>query len=56
MERRKVERQGFCRGCDKTLNKGDEIVYTHSHRNRGQNILFCIDCAEKIGGLANERR
>ena len=54
IERRLIQREGNCRGCDSTLLKGEEIVYTHSNRNRGQNILFCLDCAKIIGDLANE--
>lgn len=52
--RRKAERKAFCRGCDEKIEKGQEIVFTHSWRNRGQNILFCIECAKKVGELANE--
>ena len=52
--RRKIERTGYCRGCDCELLKGTEIVYTYSWRNQGQNILFCIDCAKKIGELVKE--
>lgn len=52
--RRKAERESHCRGCDKTLFKGDAIIYTYSHRNRGQNIIFCMSCAELIGKLAKE--
>lgn len=52
IERRKIERSGFCRGCDIGLEKGDEIIYTYSFRNRGQSIIFCLDCATVIGSLA----
>lgn len=52
--RRKVERESHCRGCDKTLFKGNVIIYTYSHRNRGQNIIFCMSCAELIGKLVEE--
>lgn len=48
IEFRKMERKGFCRGCDKTLPKGTQIVYTYSWRNRGQNIFFCKDCVDII--------
>ena len=51
-QRRKIERSGFCRGCDIELEKGDEIIYTYSFRNRGQSIIFCLDCAIVIGNLA----
>ena len=52
IEKRKIERYGFCRGCDVELNKGDDIIYTYSFRNRGQSIIFCLDCAKIIGELS----
>lgn len=51
IEQRKIERPGFCRGCDKKLEKGTDIIYTYSWRNRGQNIIFCMDCAGEIYNL-----
>ena len=39
----------FIRGCVAKINRRDEIIYTYSIRNRGQNILFCLDCANLIG-------
>lgn len=48
MEFRKAQRQGFCRGCDDVINRGDTMFYTYSFRNRGQNILFCLPCIKKI--------
>jgi len=53
--RRKAQRDSNCRGCDKDLVKGDDIIYTYSMRNRGQNIIFCIDCALMIGELGKEK-
>ncbi len=50
--KRKAERSSNCRGCDKELVKGDDIIYTYSLRNRGQNIIFCMGCAVIIGNLA----
>ena len=45
IEARKAERDCFCRGCDKKILKNTEpIIYTYSHRNRGQNIIICHDC------------
>ena len=49
--RREIERTGHCRGCDKELHKGTEIIYTYTTRNRGQSIIFCLDCAIIIGRL-----
>lgn len=55
IERRLCQRPACCRGCDKDLNKGDPIIYTYSMRNRGQNILFCNDCAKVVGELSLEK-
>ena len=54
MEIRKIERDGFCRGCDKLVSKGDVIFYVYSSRNRGQSIIFCIECTTKIGEMVGE--
>ena len=54
IERREAQRKAFCRGCDKTIKIGEEMVSTYSFRNRGQNIHFCLDCAKEIGELAME--
>jgi len=50
---RKAQRTAWCRGCGIELTKGTDIIYTYSPINRGQNILFCIPCAKKIGKLAD---
>ncbi len=47
-EFRKIERKGFCRVCDKLLEKGEEIFYTYSNRNRGQAIPICMGCIDEI--------
>ena len=53
--RRKVKRDAYCRGCDTELRRDvDECIYTYSWRNRGQSILFCLDCAKIIAGLLKE--
>lgn len=52
-ERRFVERDAFCRACDKRLKRNvAEAIVWHSFRNTGQNILICLPCAREIGGLA----
>lgn len=51
MEVRRMGRKGFCRGCDKKLDKGDLIFYTYTDRNRGQHIIFCWECVTKIYNL-----
>ena len=53
IERREAQRTCFCRGCDKEMSRGEEIIFTYSMRNRGQSIMFCLDCAKIIGDLAN---
>lgn len=50
---RPIERKAFCRGCDKTMERGEMVVSTYSFRNRGQDIYFCIPCSKEIGRLAN---
>lgn len=52
--RRKAERNAFCRGCDKTIEKGSDVIYTYSSRNRGQQIYFCVECAKQIGKLVDK--
>lgn len=54
--RRPAQRNAFCRACDKTVDKGEEIIYTYSMRNRGQSIIFCLDCAKTIGELSNDEK
>jgi RNase P subunit RPR2 len=55
IELRPIKRPGFCRGCDKTVDTGQQIVYTYSIRNRGQSILFCLDCAKEIAKLVKDK-
>lgn len=52
--KRLCERKCFCRGCDKPLDKGTEIIFTYSWRNRGQNIMFCMNCATQIADLLDK--
>jgi hypothetical protein len=52
--RRAAQRPAFCRGCDKKIDKGEDMITTYSFRNTGQHIHFCLACAEKIGELAEE--
>jgi len=52
--RRKAERTCMCRGCDKEMKKGTDLIYTYSLRNRGMTIFFCMQCAKIIGELSNE--
>lgn len=54
IKRRPAEREAFCRGCDKKIVKGEDLIYTYSFRNRGQNIYFCVGCAKKIGDLVKD--
>jgi hypothetical protein len=44
-----------CRGCDKKMLKGDDIVVWYSSCNRGMNIILCLDCCKVIGGLFDDR-
>ena len=54
MKRRKIERQGYCRSCGFTLEKGSDILYTYSNRGRGVTVILCIPCAKLTGDLANQ--
>jgi uncharacterized protein YlaI len=54
--RRQLLRKAFCRGCDKQMSIGTEVIATYSIRNDGQYIYFCLDCAEKIGKLSHEEK
>lgn len=54
IERRQAQRKAFCRGCDKIIAQGEDMVSTYSFRNRGQHIHFCLECARAIGKLASE--
>ena len=54
MEIRRIERTGFCRGCDDQLEKGSRIFYTYSDRNRGVVVILCMKCVELVGDLANK--
>lgn len=47
-----IERDGFCRGCDKKMRRNiDVVVKFYSRRNRGQNIILCKECVEKMYNL-----
>jgi hypothetical protein len=52
VRRKTASHAASCRGCDECMPKGTEVVSTFSWRNRGQNIYFCIPCAQIIGQLA----
>lgn len=54
MEIRKAKREAYCRGCDKVIEKGEEMFSTYSWRNRGQNIHICLDCIDKITKMKAE--
>lgn len=51
IQRRQAERKAYCRGCDKEIQRGEEMISTYSFRNTGQYIHFCLDCAKLIGDL-----
>lgn len=54
IQRRPAQRDAFCRGCDKVIKRGDDMISTYSFRNTGQWIHFCLDCCKKIGEMAND--
>ena len=52
---RQVERQAFCRACDKTLERNTEkVIAWYSFRNRGQHIYICTDCVTSMYNLIQE--
>jgi len=46
-----TQRLACCRGCDKALPKGTEVVYTYSLRSRGMHIYICKECKELISKM-----
>lgn len=52
IQRREAQRDAFCRGCDKKIKRGDEMISTYSFRNTGQHIHFCLKCAQQMGEMA----
>lgn len=48
---RKAERDAFCRACDGPIKKGEDMMSGYSHRNRGQNIHFHLDCVGQMNAL-----
>jgi len=54
LEYRPAQREVICRGCDKTLNRGDMLMSTYSFRNRGQHIYFCKECVLKMQQLIED--
>lgn len=54
-EYRLAKQDSFCRVCDKVNKRNkDMVVYIRSIRNRGQNILICKDCIDKIYNAVKE--
>jgi len=52
MNYRTLERDAFCRCCDKIIKKNDEVVITMwSCRNRGQYIFLCVNCISEMTEL-----
>ena len=43
-----------CRGCNKRLIKGDNILVWYSSCNRGMNIILCLDCCKVIGDMVKD--
>jgi hypothetical protein len=52
IELRPIKRNGFCRGCNKSIETGTEIVYTRGIRDR---LILCIDCAKEIAKLVEKK-
>jgi len=57
MNYRTLERSGYCRGCDKLIEKNTEkLISIYSHRNRGQHIYLCKDCVDKMVKLISDNK
>jgi len=55
LERRQMERDAFCRACDKVIKRNtEEAIIWYSWRNKGQHIMICLPCSQKIGEMAGE--
>ena len=48
---KKMERRGYCRGCDKDIPIGEDIIHTETLAGNGAAVLICMNCAKKIGEL-----
>lgn len=50
-----MSRDGFCRGCDTKMVRGqNKAIKFYSHRNRGQNIIICPECVKEMMDLVVE--
>lgn len=50
-----IERNGFCRCCDKMLFRSvDKVVKFYSRRNCGQHIILCKACIQKLNDIVKE--
>lgn len=55
LERRQMERDAFCRACDKVIKRNtEEAIVWYSWRNKGQHIMICLPCSQTIGEMAEE--
>jgi hypothetical protein len=55
MQFRVAQRDCYCRGCDKQLKRNvDSGIFMYSMRNRGQNIMICVDCVKSMNTLVDE--
>jgi len=55
LERRQMERDAFCRACDKVIKRNtEEAIVWYSWRNKGQHIMICLPCSQKIGEMSGE--
>lgn len=51
----KMQRDGFCRCCDTLLKRGeDSAIKLYSFRNRGQSIVLCSPCIDKMKNLTKD--
>jgi hypothetical protein len=43
-----AERQAFCRACDGTIERGEQMMSWYSYRNRGMHIHLHLECVRRM--------
>jgi RNase P subunit RPR2 len=51
---RPAERKAFCRLCDKTIQKGQEMISWYTIRGQSSHIILCLPCGQELGEMAKE--
>lgn len=51
MKIRQAQRNLKCRGCSRSVEKGEKVFHQYSSANKGMNIFFCMECMEEISRM-----